>query len=412
MAKIVKRKEMGMTRVVDLFAGAGGLSEGFRQAGFVIDTCIEIDMWACDTLRENFPETRVIERDIAEISSEEVTDIFRMPVDVVISGPPCQGFSVCGPSQKDPKDPRNSLFREFIRFLNILRPKAFLMENVPALLSRKTATGEHVMQVILRELNALDYYVRFKLLRACTYGVPQLRERLFILGTVFNPFRDPFPQMTHTRFLDTEGALEGKQPYITLCEAISDLPQIEAGEGFEPMNYATIPQNEYQQTMREGLPNLYNHIAMKHSRRMVERFSKMSYWNGRHEFPDELAPRVRGNALVVSSKRYSQNNRRMKPDRPCHTLPASFYANFLHPFLHRNFTPREGARIQSFPDRFIFKGKPTVVSDKLLAKEGRQAERHLCQYNQIGNAVPPILVRGIAERLLDMLQQYGRDTHV
>jgi len=128
-------------RVVDMFAGAGGLSEGFRQAGFVIDACCEIDAWACETLRANFPEAQIIERDIAGISSEEVTDILRMPVDIVIGGPPCQGFSVCGPSQKDPKDPRNSLFREFIRFLAILRPKAFLIENVPALLSRKTAAG-------------------------------------------------------------------------------------------------------------------------------------------------------------------------------------------------------------------------------------------------------------------------------
>jgi DNA (cytosine-5)-methyltransferase 1 len=102
----------------------------------------------------------------------------------------------------------------------------------------------------------------------------------------------------------------------------------------------------------------------------------------------------------ISGKVYDQNNRRMHPDRPCHTIPASFYANFVHPFQHRNFTPREGARLQSFPDWFVFEGKPTVVSHKLLAREGRTDEKHLCQYNQIGNAVPPFLAKAIAGNLL------------
>ena len=119
--------------------------------------------------------------------------------------------------------------------------------------------------------------------------------------------------------------------------------------------------------------------------------------------PEHLRPVKRNGNGEFSEKLYDQNNRRMHPEKPCHTIAASFYANFVHPFKHRNFTPREGARIQTFPDWFVFKGKPTVVSHKLLQREGRDDEKHLCQYNQIGNAVPPMLARAIAENLISEL---------
>jgi len=120
------------------------------------------------------------------------------------------------------------------------------------------------------------------------------------------------------------------------------------------------------------------------------------------DIPISLRPRKRGTS-EISEKYYSQNNRRMKPDEPCNTITASFYANFIHPFKNRNFTAREGARIQSFPDRYRFMGKPTVVSNKLLKKEGRDLERHLSQYNQIGNAVPPLLAKAIADQLIKQM---------
>jgi len=152
--------------------------------------------------------------------------------------------------------------------------------------------------------------------------------------------------------------------------------------------------------MRIGSERLFNHKAMKHSKRMVERFQSMVSGQSGMDVPHHLKPHKRNSNGEISEKVYGQNNRKMFPDRPCHTIPASFYANFVHPFLHRNFSAREGARIQTFPDTFIFKGKSTVVSHKLLAKEGREEEKFLCQYAQIGNAVPPMLSKAVALNLL------------
>jgi DNA (cytosine-5)-methyltransferase 1 len=136
---------------------------------------------------------------------------------------------------------------------------------------------------------------------------------------------------------------------------------------------------------------------------MVERFASMKCGQSVTDVPEHLKPFARNSNGKISEKAYDQNNRRMHPDRPCHTIPAAFYANFVHPFAHRNFTPREGARIQSFPDSYVFRGKPTVVSHMLLAREGRFEEKHLCQYNQIGNAVPPLLSEAVAANLIDQI---------
>jgi DNA (cytosine-5)-methyltransferase 1 len=127
----------------------------------------------------------------------------------------------------------------------------------------------------------------------------------------------------------------------------------------------------------------------------------MEWGHSTSDVPDHLKP-LKRNSTEISDKVYDQNNRRMYPHKPCHTVAASFYANFVHPFKNRNFTAREGARIQSFPDSYVFQGKPTVVSKKLLNREGRTEDSHLCQYNQIGNAVPPLMAKAIAEHLMKM----------
>ncbi len=243
-----------------------------------------------------------------------------------------------------------------------------------------------------------------EILRAEFFGVPQIRERLFIVGTLHGKLKQPFPKPTHGSqpeagqiTLFTDGTLH---PCPTLWDAISDLPPLEAGEGAQPSEYVFRPLNDYQRELRENSDKLWNHIAMRHSRRVIERFKHISIGESQSDVPTEHGPRVRSNGSKLSSKRYDQNNRRLNPERPSHTIPASFYANFVHPYQHRNFTPREGARIQSFPDHYVFSGKPTVVSQKLLAREGRVEEKHLCQYVQIGNAVPPKLAQAIAANLM------------
>lgn len=168
---------------VDLFAGAGGFGLGFEMAGFSVPLSVEIDAWACDTLRYNHPNMNVVQHDICNINTDEsIQEICLIKPDIIIGGPPCQGFSVAGPAQKDPKDPRNRLFLNFVKWINCLEPKAFVMENVKGLLSRKNAEGEKVIDIIKKSFEEIGYFVEIWLLNSAEYGVPQIRERIFIVG--------------------------------------------------------------------------------------------------------------------------------------------------------------------------------------------------------------------------------------
>lgn len=393
---------MKKLKVLDTFAGAGGFSLGFEMAGCEVVGAIETDAWATETFAHNHPNAKVIKSNIEEIDDTKIFELFgNEHIDIILGGPPCQGFSICNKNSSDPKDPRNSLFEEFIRLGRILQPKIMIMENVPNLVKAKTENNELVLDIIKLELENLGFYVYSNILEAVNYGVPQIRKRLFIIASRIE-LNNPFPQITHTIDTDLQSSSLKKTP--VLWDAISDLPQIEAREGAEEMNYESEPLNELQYELRNGSHILHNHLAMKHSKRMIERFASMSCGQSSSDVPEHLKPYKRNSNGVVSDKVYDQNNRRMFPDKQCHTIPASFYANFVHPFKNRNFTAREGARIQTFPDTYIFKGKPTVVSHKLLAREGRTDEKYLCQYNQIGNAVPPLLAKAIAKNLLKQIQ--------
>ena len=392
-------------KVLDTFAGAGGFSLGFEMAGYEIVGAIEKDVWATDTFKANHPEANVVTGFIEDLSNEYLKEAFGCDVDIVLGGPPCQGYSHANNDSGDPKDPRNSLFKEFIRVGEVLDPDMMIMENVPSIAEAKTETGDFVISVIRRELRELGYFVYDTVLEAVDYGVPQIRKRLFVLASK-EELRTPFPPPTHLWSEDKEPDLFGENGTDqldrtpTLWEAISDLPLIEAREGSEEMEYTIRPETAYQEMMRSMSDKVYNHKAMNHYKRTVERFKAMSWGDSVSDVPEEHRPFKRNSGGEVRSKKtYDQNNRRMHPNRPCHTIPASFYANFVHPYRHRNFTAREGARIQSFPDSYVFKGKPTVVSKKLLEREGRTGEMHLCQYNQIGNAVPPLLAKAIASNL-------------
>lgn len=386
--------------VLDLFAGAGGFSLGFEQAGFNIYAAIERDEWASETLSKNHKNTVVYTIDIEKLSNDFIYKNFvDKNIDVIIGGPPCQGFSIANKNSGDPKDPRNSLFREFIRIVAIVKPKVIVMENVPNLLKAKNHDSIKVIDIIMEEFQKNGYKGDYKILNSAHYGVPQVRNRLFIIATRDDIDRIDFPEQQYLSCGEERNLLNQHLPMApTLWDAISDLPIIHAREGEEIMNYQGEPQTIFQSMMRDNSDFIYNHIAMKHSKRLVERFKNMPVGVRFEDIPAELRPRKRGSEGEFGNF-YGQNNRRMSPDKQCHTITASFYSNFIHPYLDRNFTPREGARIQSFPDSYRFYGKPTVVSSSLLKKEGRVKENHLGQYNQIGNAVPPLLARAIAEKI-------------
>ena len=349
----------------------------FQMAGCEVIAAIEHDKWAADTFSFNHPKAKMMLGDIESFDEEYLKKNISVKPDIIIGGPPCQGFSVCVKDACDPKDPRNSLFVEFIRMGKIFNPKVMVMENVPNIAKAKTQSGERVVDILKSEFEKLGYNVYQDILTASDYGVPQMRQR-FVLIASKQELKNPFPKKTHYVDADSnEGQMNlfsseycGLKKCPTLWEAISDLPD----------------------------------IAMKHTKRLVERFSKMTWGQSVSDITeDRLKQRKRNGNGEVSDKPYDQNNRRMHPDKICHTITATFYGNFVHPYKNRNFTAREGARIQSFPDNYVFCGKPTVVSKKLLLKEGRDGEAYLCQYSQIGNAVPPLMAKCIAENIIKQI---------
>lgn len=396
---------------IDLFAGAGGFGLGFKMAGFSVPMSLEIDTWACDTLRYNNPKMLVVQEDIVNFNTyTDIKNICHHQPDIIIGGPPCQGFSIAGPATKDPKDPRNSLFKNFAQWISFLEPKAFVMENVKGLLTRRNAEGQKVIDIIKTTLAELGYFVEVWLLNAAEYGVPQIRERVFIVGNKAGKELGT-PRKTHSLDLLGKKGFQlsvfeciNRLPTISLWDAISDLPPLEAREGEEEQSFTLEAQNEYQYLMRNCSQTLYNHVAMEHSQRLVERFKHIKWGESSSDAPQEHGARKRNGNGDLSGINYDQNNRRLHPYKPSHTIAASFYANFIHPFQHRNLTAREGARIQSFPDTYRFMGKKTVVSHKLLQREERFDEKFLCQYNQVGNAIPPILAKSIALHLQEKLQ--------
>ena len=292
----------------------------------------------------------------------------------------CQGFSLSG--NRDPKDPRNSLFMDYLRIVREIKPKFFVMENVQGMFSMKTKTGENVIDLVLSEMDKSGYNVNYELLNAAEFGVPQARKRVIFVGIRKDlEFRkdEVLPK----------GWLFGEDQ-ITVEQALMDLPQIKACEGEEEQEYSSEPQNDYQKYCRNGSNKVHNHIAMRHTKRLVERFEQIKFGQSVGDVSEQYAQRKRGDATKVSGKSYNQNNYRPYPDRPSPTIPASFQSNFVHPYLNRNYTAREGARLQSFPDTYIFKGKRTNMS----------WDKDLSQYQQIGNAVPPLLAKAIAENLV------------
>ncbi len=367
--------------IIDLFAGCGGLSLGFEMENFNIPLAIEKDEWAAETYKKNHPNTNVVVGDITQITDLNNLLSKDIVVDGIIGGPPCQGFSLSG--NRDKNDPRNSLFMEFVRFVNFFKPKFFVMENVTGILSMKTKENILVKDLILEEYDKAGYNVKICKLNAADYGVPQARIRVVFMGIRKDlPFNEEIlgPKPIYS---------EDKQ--ITIEQAIMDLPQIKSGEGNEEMDYICIPQNDYQKWARKNSKKIYNHVAMHHTKRLIERFENIKFGQSVADVAECHRQRKRGDASKISGKTYSQNNMRPFPNKPSPTIPASFQSNFIHPYINRNYTAREGARLQSFPDDYIFCGKRTTMS----------WEKNLSQYQQIGNAVPPLLANAIAKNLLN-----------
>src|SRR5690606_38805325 len=378
-----------MLNTIDLFSGCGGMTLGYKWAGFNSILASDIDENCEKTFATNFPEIPFICGDISTLSKDDCDKILNnKTIDVIIGGPPCQGFSLANKKRnKVSEDPRNKLFYEFVKIINWYDPKAFVMENVKGLLSMDSGRVIKQIQEEFENSGTFGYEVRTQVLKASDFGVPQIRERVILIG--IRKDLDVVPEFPEKK----------NQEEISVEAAISDLPQINAGEGEVVMEYETKPLNEYQQFMRQNSKKVFNHIAMKHTPRLIERFKAIQPGKNLLDVWETHGAVQRGNPSQKSSIKFSQNNLRLVPDKPAPTIAASFQSNFIHPYLDRNFTAREGARLQSFPDDFIFEGMRTKMS----------WEKGLSQYQQIGNAVPPLMAYEIAMSLKKVLEQEDKE---
>lgn len=381
----------------DLFAGAGGFSLGFEMAGGECLLMLEKDEWAFNTYKQNRPgsETIMINGDIKDLSLESLARQMKQRPDVIIGGPPCQGFSTAA-GARNFNDSRNELFEEFFKWVDYFRPKFFVIENVPGLTFKKDKSGKSYKDLIIEKFEGIEYSISFWTLNAMEYGVPQQRKRVFFIGSRISKEQMSTPEPTHS--FERNGL---KLP-VTVGDAISDLPVLNAGQGAEELKYPTFKLSDYQKWAREGSKMVYNHVAMNHTDRMVSRYKLLQQGGKMEDIPDELKVRKRGDSENLSSVIFDLNYRVLHHDKVSLTIPASFYSSFVHPFQPRNITAREAARLQSFPDWYSFYGKRTLMSNSMLKSKG--IEPNLSQYNQIGNAVPPLLAKAIAESIKQALE--------
>lgn len=378
-----------MISYLDLFSGAGGLSWGLENAGLKCVGAIEQDRFACETYSTNFPAHKIIQSDVASLSKSKIQQEFS-GVELVAGGPPCQGFSVAGPSQYGVIDGRNYLILEFLRYVEILKPKYFILENVKGILSGKLKGRKKALDAFKESASILGYDIQVFLLQAADFGAPQWRERVFIIGSL-----DKINDLDISLIQQPKFGTNNK-PWVTVDEAISDLPSLKAGELYpEGESYTCEAMTDFQSLMRKTSSGVHNHVAMKHTSRLIERFRHIPQGGSLVDVPKEHGQRQRSGSELDVRMRFKMNNQRLSPYKVSTAITASFQSNFVHPNEHRNLTAREGARLQTFPDDFKFKGPRTLMSKKLLIQEGRENEIGLSQYNQIGNSVPPLLAKAV-----------------
>lgn len=349
--------------VIDLFAGVGGLSLGFEMAGFDIAVANEYDTSIAAAYTKNHPDTKMIVGDITEIDIEKEFAPYKGKVTAVIGGPPCQGFSQKG-QRKSINDPRNFLFRHYYEVVKTVQPTYFVIENVPNLLTTENGVFK---DEIIELFNGIGYAVSSGVLRASDFGVPQDRRRTCIIGKLGDrAVRLPEPNGMKT----------------TIWDAISDLSYLDSGQGAEMQDYRLPAQSSYQESLRENSTHLFNHVATNHSPTTLKRLRMIEPEKGKEMLPEEHH----------TKSIYSGTWCRMRKDGIAKTITTRYdtpsSGEFTHPYLDRAITTREAARIQSFPDTYRFFGSKSS------------------QMKQVGNAVPPLLGKAIADCILgDMAQE-------
>jgi len=383
---------MDSLKTIDLFAGAGGITEGFRQAGFECLYANDFNQSAVETFNRNHSGNVAVCGPIESqdpVGVRQSLGLRKGELDCLVGGPPCQGFSIYAPD-RILEDPRNSMFRHYLRFVDEFAPRTLLIENVPGMLS---LGGGRVVETILAELANRGYKTTCRILLAAHYGVPQTRFRLIFLASLSSPVLHPDPTHFHeARANFTGGATLTSRlgpldslllkPAVTLRDAIGDLPSIPAGGGDEAAPYGGKTRlSPYAAELRAGADQLYNHTCNKLSAINLERLSHIPQGGAWTDIPFPLLP-----AGMKKARRSDHTKRygRLSWDSLACTMLTKcdpHWGAVFHPDQARAFSVREAARIQSFPDRYRF-----------LGSKGSQ-------YEQVGNAVPVLLAKALAETI-------------
>ncbi|HDZ75675.1 MAG TPA: DNA cytosine methyltransferase [Aurantimonas coralicida] len=384
--------------VLDIFSGAGGIAYGFAQAGFRIVGGIDNNAQSINTFRRNIPQAEGCLRDLRKPDFSDIRDLVGPAgVDVVVGGPSCQGFSTSGglsrSSGRDEKDPRNRLFINYLNLVDDLRPAWIVFENVPGLLLYNQG---RVALDIVRAFREIGYSVAPMILLAADFGVPQLRRRLFFVGNRTGS-DNSFPVATHGNpdlwrnfslpfaHLSRIGHRSGEDvfPHVGFADACNDLPAVDEGGELDGVPYASEPKSDYQLLMRVGSDTVRQHAAADMS--ALDRLAAQTLLEGQN-WRDMPAGSLPERFNRIRSYDATTILRRLKSDMPSYTVTTKFNEGttgaFIHPTQPRTLSLREAARLQSFPDRFVFDGSQAQI---------RQ---------QIGNAVPPLLAQAIAEAIL------------
>ncbi|MEH0157350.1 DNA cytosine methyltransferase [Limibacter armeniacum] len=395
---------------IDLFAGCGGFSEGFYQEGFESVVHVDFDAPACETIKErmrhyNYSESSIEQSVICgDLTSKEVHKqidnvIASREIDVLVGGPPCQSFSSVGRAQDKHSmrnDPRNYLFRSYLEILEKHKPKIFVFENVSGLLSAKP-NGNYIFPEIIDGMS--DYYSlcdnkKTILLNSVHYGVPQIRKRVILIGVRKDLNIDPlevYQAIEKTHYcpeMEAKNQTLGLKKYLTVKDAIYDLPKLLPGEGKEVVNHMVEKKNAYLSTIRpNSASQLFNHVARKHNDLDKERYRLLS----KNKWQLKDLAEVRPDLIHHDPKHFGNRYTVQVEDKPGRTVVAHLYKDgnlFIHPDhkQNRTFTVREAARIQSFPDDFKFVGSRTN------------------QYKQVGNAVPPLMAKQIAKAIKEFIK--------
>ena len=353
--------------VIDLFCGCGGISEGFRLAGFNIVGGIDFNDESINTYQKNFPYAKAICADLLKFDDAMILkDFGKSKIDVIVGGPPCQGFSAANRWQKENEDPRNKLFFEYLRFVDVLKPKVVMIENVRGILSSNNGYAKNRIDELLNELG---YYVDSKVLNASEYGVPQNRYRAFFVATRKKDIKQKF-----------DFSKISKKSKIDVKDDIGELYSVKENEK-ESTTLKVKPNSDYRKYLRSASNKIFNHDIRFPAEITQKRISHVPQGGNWMDIPKELFSNERDN-------RHSSAFKRLKEDACSVTIDTgNAHSNYFHPKYNRIPTVREAARIQSFNDDYIFLGSRTS------------------QYRQVGNAVPPLLAKAVAKEIIKLIKK-------